>query len=104
MAQPASLIEGTAPHRLVSDLHGFSVQLAPNVTVEKLARAGRFPHQQIGVTTFELLEAHDFTVVFPTPGKGAYHATVRTAWPLPLAVAMLLSSLFTRRRNPHPDK
>ena len=104
IAQPRSLIEGTAPHRLVKGLLGFSVQSAPDVTIADLARAGRFPHLQISVTTAELLEAHGFALVFPTPGKGAYHATVRAPWPLPLATAMLLSSLFKRRRNPHPGE
>lgn len=104
IAQPRSLIEGTASHRLVAGLCGFSVQSAPGVTVEELARAGRFPHSQISVTTVELLHEHGFAVVFPTPGKGVYHATVRTPWPLSLATAMLLSNLFTQRRNPSPDK
>jgi hypothetical protein len=98
------LIEGTASHRLVKGLYGFSVQSAPGVAVEELALAGRFPHVQISVKTVELRQAHGFTVVFPTPGKGAYHATVRTPWPLSLANAMLLSSLFRRRRNPYPDQ
>jgi hypothetical protein len=104
IAQPRTLIEGTAAHRLVRGLYGFSVQSAPGVAVEELALAGRFPHVQISVTTVELLQAHGFTVVFPTPGKGAYHATVRTPWPLALAGATLLSNLFTRRPNPYLDQ
>lgn len=104
VAQPRSLIEGTTPHRLVNGLCGFSVQSAPGLAIGELARGGRFPHLRISVTTVDLLHENGFTLVFPTPGKGAYHATVETPWPLPLATAMLLSSLFTRRRNPYPDQ
>jgi len=103
IAQPRSLLDGTADHRLFRGLYGFSVQSAPGVTVEALARAGRFPHPQISVTTVELLHDHGFAVVFPTPGKGAYHATVRVPRPLSLANATLLSSLFTRRHNPYSE-
>lgn len=104
LARPASLIVGTAPHRLVPGLTGFSVQSAPEVPVEELARAGRFPHRWVSVTTVVALRRHGFDLVFPTPGKAAYHATVRAPCPLPLDLAVLLSGLFKRWRNPHPDK
>lgn len=104
IAQPRSLIEGVTAHRLIKGLHGFSVQSAPDLSVEELARGGRFPNARISVTTLELLHENGFVLVFPTLGRGAYHATVQTPWPLPLATAMLLSSLFTRRRNPYPDQ
>jgi hypothetical protein len=104
LARPASLMEGTTPHRLVPGLSGFSVQSALGVPVEELARAGRFPHLWVSVTTVVILRRHGFDLVFPTPGKGAYHATVRAPCPLPPDVAVLLSGLFVRRRNPHPGK
>jgi hypothetical protein len=104
LAQPASLIAGTAPHPLVPGLCGFSVQSAPGITVEELARAGRFPHPWISVTTVAVLARHGFDLAFPTPGKGAYHATVRVPCPLPMGTAVLLGGLFVRYRNPHTSK
>jgi hypothetical protein len=104
LARPATLIIGTAPHRLVAGLSGFSVQSAPGISIEELAQAGRFPHPWISVTTVATMRRHGFELMFPTPGKGAYHATVRAPCPLPVDSAMLLSSLFGRRRNPHPGK
>jgi hypothetical protein len=104
LARPASLIVGTTPHRLVPGLSGFSVQSASGVSVEELARAGRFPHPWISVTTLAILQHRGFDLVFPTPGKGAYHATVRAPCPLPQDLAALLSRLFARRRNPHQGK
>jgi hypothetical protein len=104
LARPAPLIVGTTPHPLVPGLAGFSVQSAPGLPVEKLARAGRYPHPWISVTTVVILRRHGFDLVFPTPGKGAYHATVRAPCPLPADIAVLLSDLFIRRRNPHPGK
>jgi hypothetical protein len=104
LARPGPLIVGTTPHRLVPGLSGFSVQSAPGIPVEELARAGSFPHPWISVTTFAVLERHGFELVFPTPGKGAYHATVRASCPLRMDVAVLLSGLFTRLRNPYPGE
>ena len=104
LARPDSLIVGTTRHPLVPGLFGFSVQSAPGVAVADLARAGRFPHPWISVTTVVMLRRHGFDLVFPTPGKGAYHATVRAPCPLPPDIAVLLSSLFVRRRNLHSDE
>jgi hypothetical protein len=77
LVRPGPPIAGTTPHRLVPGLTGFSVQSAPGIQAEELARAGTFPHPRIGVTTVAVLEGHGFRLVFPTPGEGAYHATVR---------------------------
>jgi hypothetical protein len=104
LARPGSLIVGTTPHRLVSGLTGVSVRSTQGVTVDELARAGQFPHPWISVTTVDVLEQHGFDLVFPAPGKGAYLATVRAPCPLTRGVAVLLSSLFIRRRNPIPGK
>ena len=102
IAQPDNLIAGTTAHRLLPELRGFSVQSAPGVSVEELARGGQFRNRRISVTTRNALQEHGFEVVFPTPGRGAYHATVRAPDPLPPDTAALLSSLFVQCANPHP--
>jgi hypothetical protein len=102
IARPDNLIAGTTAHRLLPELTGFSVQSAPGVSVEELARGGQFRNRQISVTTRNALQRHGFAVVFPTPGRGAYHATVRAPDPLPPDTAVLLSSLFVQCPNPHP--
>ena len=102
MARPDNLIAGTAAHRLVPGLTGFSVQSAPGLSVEELARGGEFRNGQISVKTVGALQRHGFEVVFPTPGRGGYHATVRAPDPLPPDIAALLSGLFVQYRNPHP--
>jgi hypothetical protein len=104
LARPAVLVVGTTPHRLVTGLSGFSVQSAAGMPVDELARAGRFPHPWISVITVAISRTHGFDLVFPTPGKGAYHANVRAPWPLPRESASLLSGLFVRRRNPYPNR
>ena len=86
----------------IPGLSGFSVRSAPGVSVNELARAGRFAHLQIGVTTLDVLLGDGFELVFPTPGGGVDRATVRVQDPLPPDVAMRLSALFIRRRNPYP--
>jgi hypothetical protein len=59
------------------------VQSAPGVSVNELARAGRFAHLQISVTTLDVLLRDGFELVFPALGGGVYHATVRVQGPLP---------------------
>lgn len=102
MARPDNLIAGTTAHRLLPGLTGFSVQSAPGVSIDELARGGQFRNLQISVTTVSTLQRHGFEVVFPTPGRGAYHATVRAPDPLLPATALLLSGLFVQCPNPHP--
>jgi hypothetical protein len=80
LARPDSLIAGTTVHRLIPGLTGSSVQSAP---VEALARGGQFRNRQISVTTRRALQQYGFDLVFPTTGRGAYHATVRAPDPLP---------------------
>ncbi len=104
LARPDLLVAGTRPHRDVPGLTGFSVQSAPGLSVEQLARAARFPHGWVSVTTLHTLRWHGFDLVFPTPGQGVYHATVLAPYPLSSEHASLLSSLFTRRRNPYQSK
>ena len=102
IARPDNLIGGTTAHRLIPALTGFSVQSAPGVLIEELARGGEFRNRQISVTTRNALRWHGFDVVFPTPGRGAYHATVRAPNPLPPDSAELISGLFVQYPNPHP--
>jgi hypothetical protein len=102
LAEPYTLIAGTRPHRDIAGLSGFSVQSAPGISINDLARAGLFPHLQISVTTLDALRRHGFDLVFPTPGAGLYHATVRVHHPMPTDVATQLSALFTQRPNPYP--
>jgi hypothetical protein len=101
LVRPRSLIAGTTRHLDIPGLSGFSVQSAPGLSVEELARAGRFPHSWIGVTDLDTILLHGFKLVFPTPGKGDYHATIRTSYPLSPDAAVLLSRLFIRHRNPY---
>jgi hypothetical protein len=102
LARPDNLIAGTTAHRLIPGLTGFSVQSAPGVSVGDLARGGQFHNRQISATTQNALRQQGFEVVFPTPGRGAYHATVRAPDPLLPDTAALLSSLFLQCSNPHP--
>jgi hypothetical protein len=102
LARPANLIAGTTMHRMFPELTGFSVQSAPGISIEELARGGQFRNRQISVTTVGTLRRHGFETAFPTPGRGAYHATVRVPDPLPPDIAALLSSLFVQCPNPHP--
>ncbi|MBI4613834.1 MAG: RHS repeat protein [Planctomycetes bacterium] len=106
MATPENLQAGSAEHRGVPGVLGFSVQSAPGVSVEDLARAGRFPNVTISVTTVARLQAAGAAVgvvilVVPSPGAG-YHATVTTPVPLSFELATALSCAFDRRPNPYP--
>lgn len=102
LARASTLIDGTGEHSLLPGLTGFSVQSAPGVSVQDLARGGGFRNRQISVTTREALVRHGFDLLFPTPGRGAYHATVRVPYPLPVNIAELLASLFVQTPNPYP--
>lgn len=102
LARPRVLIAGTGPHREIPDLTGFSVQSAPCVVWEDLARGGRFRNLQVGVATHQDLQWYGFKLVFPSPGRGVYHATVQTPDPLPPDVAEQLSRLFIQHSNPYP--
>jgi RHS repeat-associated protein len=102
LAKPQDLIEGTGPHTSIPGLTGFSVQHRPGLSVDELARGGQIPNRQISVTTTQILRQHGFNVVYPTPGRGQYHATVQTPHPLTLEQAVLLNSLFVPQANPYP--
>jgi hypothetical protein len=97
-ASPQNLIDGTAEHADVSGLSGFSVQSAPDRSVEELAIAGRFPNAVISVTTVEALAQRGVRVV-PSPGAG-FHATAVVPIPLDMTEATEISRLFKRLRDP----
>lgn len=102
LVRPRDLIAGTGPHRDVSELTGFSVQSAPCVCWEDLARGGRFRNLHVSVATRQDLQWYGFKLVFPSPGRGLYHATVQAPYPLPPDVADRLSRLFIQHPNPYP--
>ncbi len=86
------------------DLCEFPVQYQPGKTMQELAAAGRFRNAHISVTTAAELVAAGLSVgyavrIVKSPGAG-YHHTVQVPFPLPLDVAVALSSVFTQRPNP----
>jgi RHS repeat-associated protein len=99
---PKQLQAGTAEHRGVPGLTGFSVQSAPGMTIEQLAAAGQFPNSQISVTTVSQLDAIGVRVV-PSPGRG-FHNTAVVPLPLPDKLAAEISAVFRQQRNPAPVK
>lgn len=102
LARPANLIAGASMHRMIPELAGFSVQSLPGISIAELARGGQFRNRQISVTTVGARRRHGFETVFPTPGRGAYHATVQVPDSLPQDIAALRCSLFAQVPNPHP--
>jgi hypothetical protein len=102
VATPGQIQKGVAEHYAVPGLTGFSVQSAPGVDVDELARAGRFPNGQISVTTVERLREVGVEVT-PSPGRGL-HATAETPMPLSNEDADRISSVFEQRQNPHQFK
>jgi hypothetical protein len=77
----------------------FSVQTAPNVPVDNLARAGRFPNRQISVTTVEMLRGAGVSVDAPTPGARGHHGTLVVPYPAPMEVLDTISRRFSQRPN-----
>jgi hypothetical protein len=102
VATPSLLRVGT---RFTVNGFGFSIQSAPGISVEELARGGRFPNRQISVTTLQELRGAGVSVNFPTPrspGAGDHHGTVMVPSPPPPRVFEAIASLFTPRPNPFP--
>jgi hypothetical protein len=91
-----------APRR--TGIFGLSVQSLPGISIEDLARAGHFRNRQISFASAGVLRRNGFEVSLSTPGKGAWHATVRAPFPLYLDWAARLSALFIRCRNPWPAR
>ena len=102
IATTKNLQNSVAEHAGVPGLAGFSVQSAPGLSVDELAKAGQFRHGQIGVTTVNKLRAVDVNVV-KSPGRG-FHCTATTPNPLPDALAAAISAVFETRPNTHQVK
>jgi len=96
----SSFQAGTA---LTQNGYGFSVQTAPNVPVDELARGGYFPNNQISVSTVQRLQGiPEVTVNSPTPGRGDYHGTVNVPNPTPEGFFNIISGAFIQQPNPYP--
>ncbi len=81
---------------------GFSVQTAPGVAVDALAKGGSFPNGRISVSTVKRLESIPGVVVnWPTVGFGAYHGTVNIPDPPPPLIFEAISGAFTQSPNPY---
>jgi len=80
--------------------YGFSVQSAPEVDVDELARGGFFKNPSISYTTALDLMAIGLQLKLDTPGKGLYHSTVVVPFPPPPGVFTATSGIFTRKTNP----
>ncbi len=83
--------------------YGFSVQTAPGVSIDELARGGGIPNNQISVSTVgQLLQIPGVTVNAPTPGYGDYHGTVNLPYPPPPGIFDAIAAAFVRMPNPYP--
>jgi hypothetical protein len=81
---------------------GFSVQTAPGISEDVLARGGSFPNAQISVSTVRQLEAiPGVTVTAPTPGFGDYHGTVNLPNPPPSGLFDAIHDVFAQKPNPY---
>jgi hypothetical protein len=93
------LQNGTA---LTQNGFGFSVQTAPGVGIDELARGDSFPNASVSWATVQQLEAiPGVTVNFPTPGFGDYHGTVNIPDPPPPGIFNAISGVFNRTPNPY---
>ena len=101
LSSPPALMASTGP-TLVSGVFGFSVQYAPGVPIEALT--AEIPNVRrymfVAIANVKRLRPFGAVVLWPTPGAGAYHATVRTDYPLESRQANLISIMFEWRRNP----
>lgn len=79
--------------------YGFSVQTAPGLPVNELARGARFPNRQISVTTVEALRELGMTINAPTPGAGDNHGTVVVPYPPLPELFEALSRCFAQHPN-----
>ncbi len=105
LAAPENLIEGTTTLAF-PPYSGFSVQSAPGVGLKELIAAGKYANTKVSVTTLKRLRdlaqktGEPIYVVFGTPGRGKFHATVRVPGDLPTDLAEELSGIFRRIYNP----
>jgi hypothetical protein len=90
----------------VPGVTGFSVQSAPEKTIDELAAAGQFRTNTISVTTVGELRAAARSLgieisIVAAPGRG-FHYIVATPMPLPNELAEALSKTFRQLPNPAP--
>jgi len=100
MSQSGSFKIGPHP----SGPYGISCQSAPGVTVEELAKAGKFPNSQISVTTVGEIRGIGGNVI-PTPNlpRFPHHGTITATndvWSQ--AWREQLSQMFDIMPNPFP--
>lgn len=101
---PQRLQKSVSGYKNVPNVVGFSVQSAPQKTIEELAAAGRFFRSPLSVTTVaELKQAGqsvglDVTVI-AAPGR-RFHSIVLAPRVLPNATAKALSDAFRPMPNP----
>lgn len=99
LAAPQNLITGST--RVPgSNLSGFSVTTAPNMSVSELAAVANYPNAMISYTTTANLAGVGVPVV-PTPtAANALHATAVVPVPLDPKKAAEISAVFARIPNP----
>jgi hypothetical protein len=90
----------------VPNITGFSVQSAPQKTIEELAAAGWYSERLVSVTTVEALKEAGQSVGVPVeviraPGRG-FHSIVVAPRRLPDRAAEALSQVFRQMPNPSP--
>lgn len=100
---PQRLQRKVTGYRNVPNVKGFSVQSAPQKSIDELAATGQGAYRTMSVTTVGELQNAARSVgatiqVVPTPGLG-FHSIVVTPYPLPNTVANALSNVF--RQMPH---
>lgn len=113
LATARSLVDGYEEHGAVPGLFGFSVQFAPNIEVDELARAGKIRNGQISYATDDALRGavqplgYDVRLV-KSSGHGFHHtfvvvydATGSPLHALPNDIAEAISRTFQRRPNPY---
>ena len=103
---PQRLQRKVAGYRNVPHIRGFSVQSAPQKTIQELAAAGWFVSRSLSVTTVGELQEAGQSVGVPikvvrAPGRGFYSIVV-TPRPLSSTAAEALSNVFRQMPNPSP--
>ncbi|MGE3541151.1 MAG: ABC transporter substrate-binding protein [Candidatus Tectimicrobiota bacterium] len=101
---PRRLQRSVSGYKNIPRITGFSVQAAPQKTVQELAAAGRFGSGPISVTTLAELQQAGQSVDIPVqivaaPGRG-FHSIVVTPRVLSLSAASALSKVFRQMPNP----
>lgn len=116
VATAGQLIAGYGEHLAVSGLFGFSVQYAPGLSVDEIARARRFPHTRLSIAYDTELSAAVTPLgyalrIVHSPGRGYHHtlavlydATGVALRTLPPDAARALAAAFRQIVNPYPGR